>query len=167
MELHGIILRTVAAWLLLTVLLRLSGKESVSQLSGRTLVLTLVLSDLIDDMAFAEAPVAGFVVAAGTVVLVHMLVSFMATLSDRAYALVEGEHPVIMRQGHMLKRGLRWQRISANELDELLRVQGFDRSRWVEIEEARVEREGKISTLRRRWAEHLRRRNVSKGKARG
>lgn len=164
MELHAIAIRTVFAWLFLTLLLRLSGKESVSQLSGRTLVVTLVLSDLIDDMVFADVPAASFVVAAGTVVLVHAIVSLAATMSDRAYALAEGEHPLVMRKGHALTRGLRRQRISTDDLHELLRIRGFDRGKWVEIRKARVEREGEISTLRRGWAEPIRRRDVSNRK---
>ena len=166
MELHAIVVRTVFAWLFLTLLLRLSGKESVSQLSGRSLVVTLVLSDLIDDMAFAEVPAASFVVAAGTVVLVHAIVSLIATMNKRAYALVEGAPPSVLANGELVRRGMRRERISEKELAQLLRTHGVGRRAWREVEVARVEREGNVSVIRLPWSRPANRADVRRRRSR-
>ena len=163
MELHAIILRVAFAWLFLTLLLRLSGKQTVSQLSGRTLVVTLVLSDLIDDMAWAEVPAASFIVAAGTVVLVHAIVALAATMSDRIHAVVEGDAPILMTRGQPSKRGMRGQRVNIKELAELLRVKGVEREKWPEIDDSRIEHKGRVSAVRRAWARPVQRRDVKPG----
>lgn len=157
MELHAIAIRTGFAWLFLMLLLRLGGKETVSQLSGRCLVVTLVLSDLIDDMVFADVPVASFVVAAGTVMLVHTVVSLIAARSDRGHALVEGAPPLVLSKGRPVKRGMRRERISEKELEELLRTRGVGRRQWREVEASTIEREGNISVIRVPWARPARR----------
>ena len=167
MELHAIAIRALFAWILLWLFTRLSGKETVSQLSGRTLAVTLVLSDLPGDMAFADETAATFVVAAGAIALVHSIISLIAATSDRAHDLIEGPPALVLSAGRLRLRGMRRERINEKEVAELLRVTSVDRRQWNEVEEARVEREGKISVLLRIWARPLQRKDVARGKRSG
>ena len=164
MELHSILIRAFFAWVLLWLLTRLSGKETVSQLSGRTLAVTLVLSDLPGEMAFADEPAANFVVAAGAIVLVHAIVSLIGATSDRAHDLIEGPPALMIANGRRRVRGMRRERINEKELAEMLRIDGIDRHQWDEIQEARLEREGQVSVLRRAWARALQRKDLSRQK---
>lgn len=73
MDLASIATRALAAYLFLLALLRLAGKRSVYQGTTFDFVLALVLGDLIDDAIWSEVPMAQFVVAAGTLLLVKLL----------------------------------------------------------------------------------------------
>jgi uncharacterized membrane protein YcaP (DUF421 family) len=73
MDLGSIATRALAAYLFLLALLRLAGKRSVRQGTTFDFVLALVLGDLIDDAIWSEVPMAQFVVAAGTLLLLKLL----------------------------------------------------------------------------------------------
>jgi uncharacterized membrane protein YcaP (DUF421 family) len=126
-----------------------------------------VLSDLPGDMAFADEPAANFVVAAGAIVLVHSIISLIAAMSDRVHDLIEGPPALVLAEGRLRLRAMRRERINEKEIAELLRTEGVDRSQWQEIAEARVEREGKISVLRRPWARPLQRDDIPHGRRSG
>ena len=167
MELHAIAIRAACAWVFLLFLLRISGKEAVSQLSGRTLVLALIISDLIDDFVLGVVPAATFIAAAGGLVLVRSLVSLAAVYSRRVYALVEGDAVSLMSAGRMHHRSMRRERLSTTELEELLRLQGVDLTQWPELQMVRLEREGRASGTRYPWARPIRRVDVEAGEREG
>ena len=161
MELHGIVIRCVFAYLILTAMLRLSGKESVSELDGRALIVTLVISDLIDDFVLGAVPAANFIVAAGAVILTRSLVGLAAVHSERVYALVEGEAPLLMSSARLNRAAMRRERLNEKEMAEMLRTHGIGREQWHELEAVRLERSGTTSNLRHRWARALQRRDVA------
>jgi uncharacterized membrane protein YcaP (DUF421 family) len=68
-----IAVRCLVAYLFLLAVLRLAGKQSVRHGSTFDFVLALILGDLIDDVLWAEVPVAQFVVATTTLVLLKLL----------------------------------------------------------------------------------------------
>jgi uncharacterized membrane protein YcaP (DUF421 family) len=65
--------RCLVAYLFLLAVLRLAGKQTIRQGTTFDFVLALVLGDLIDDALWAEVPVAQFVVATTTLVLLKLL----------------------------------------------------------------------------------------------
>jgi uncharacterized membrane protein YcaP (DUF421 family) len=67
-----IAVRCVLAYVFLLVVLRLAGKQTVRHATTFDFVLALVLGDLIDDALWAEVPVAQFVVATTTLVLLKL-----------------------------------------------------------------------------------------------
>ena len=161
MEIQSIAIRVVFAWVFLTVLLRLSGKESVSQLSGRALIVTIVTSDLIDDFLFAAVSASEFVTAAGTLMLCWSLLSLAAVYSNRVYQVIEGDAPVLLSTTGLDRAAMRRQRINDKELAELLRLQEIDRDEWLELQAVRLEREGQASAVKHDWARPLRRSDLA------
>ena len=71
-------IRCIVAYLFLLVLFRLAGKRSIRSGSPFDFVLALTIGDLIDDAVWAEVPVAQFVVAATTLVLTKLLMTWRA-----------------------------------------------------------------------------------------
>lgn len=69
-----IAIRAVFAYIVLLVIVRTSGKRTVKQGSPFDFTVALVLGDIFDDAVWAEVAVSQFVVAAGTVVGVHVVV---------------------------------------------------------------------------------------------
>jgi uncharacterized membrane protein YcaP (DUF421 family) len=78
--------RTVLVYLFLLALLRLSGTRSVRQVTPFDFVLVLILGDLVDDALWAEVPLAQFVVAAGTLVLMKLGFTYYKRLGLRSDA---------------------------------------------------------------------------------
>jgi uncharacterized membrane protein YcaP (DUF421 family) len=68
-----IAIRCVLAYVFLLVLLRLASKQTLRQGTTFDFVLALVLGDLIDDALWAEVPIAQFVVATTTLVLLKLV----------------------------------------------------------------------------------------------
>jgi uncharacterized membrane protein YcaP (DUF421 family) len=70
-----ITVRTLAAFIFLLALLRVTGKRTISQGSSFDFVLALVLGDLVDNVVFDESPFAQFAVAAIVLVGARFLVT--------------------------------------------------------------------------------------------
>jgi uncharacterized membrane protein YcaP (DUF421 family) len=69
MDPFRIAVRAVFGYVLLLVMVRLSGKQTIAYGATSDFVLALVFGDLIDDLVWAEVPASQFVVAAGTLFL--------------------------------------------------------------------------------------------------
>jgi uncharacterized membrane protein YcaP (DUF421 family) len=68
-----IAVRCVVAYVFVLTVLRLAGKRTIRQGTTFDFVLALVLGDLIDDTLWAEVPVAQFIVATTTLVLLKLV----------------------------------------------------------------------------------------------
>ena len=72
-----IAVRVVFAYVVLLIMVRVSGKRTVRHASPFDFTLTLILGDMVDDVLWAEVDASIFVVAAGVLVTVHILVELM------------------------------------------------------------------------------------------
>ena len=69
-----IAVRALFAYVLLLVLIRVSGKRTVRQGSPFDFTIALILGDLVDDLLWAEVAAAQFVIATGMLILTHTVV---------------------------------------------------------------------------------------------
>jgi uncharacterized membrane protein YcaP (DUF421 family) len=69
--------RVVFAYVVLMVLVRVSGKRLVRHASPFDFTLSLILGDMVDDLMWAEVDASVFVVAAGVLVMIHMCVELL------------------------------------------------------------------------------------------
>jgi uncharacterized membrane protein YcaP (DUF421 family) len=67
-----LVARVACTFVVALLLIRISGRRSVRQSDLSSFVVAVVLGDLFDDMIWAEVPASGFVVAASTIVSVHL-----------------------------------------------------------------------------------------------
>ncbi len=72
------VVRCLVAYLFLLGLFRLAGKGSIRSGSPFDFVLALTIGDLVDDAVWAEVPVVQFIVAATTLVLTKLLMTWRA-----------------------------------------------------------------------------------------
>jgi uncharacterized membrane protein YcaP (DUF421 family) len=66
-----IVARVLFAYVMLLVLMRLSGKHTLKQGSAFDFTLALVLGDMVDDMIWAEVNASAFVVGTLILLLAH------------------------------------------------------------------------------------------------
>jgi uncharacterized membrane protein YcaP (DUF421 family) len=71
-----IAVRAAFAFLVLLVLVRVSGKRTVKQGSPFDFTVALILGDMFDDAVWAEVAMSQFVVACGVLVGVHVLMDY-------------------------------------------------------------------------------------------
>ena len=69
-----IAVRTTIVFLTLLALVRCSGKRTVKQGTPFDFAVALILGDMADDAAFAEVALSQFAVAAGTLLVAHVLI---------------------------------------------------------------------------------------------
>jgi uncharacterized membrane protein YcaP (DUF421 family) len=156
MELYNILLRVVFAYIFILILLRLSGKREVAQATGFDFVLVLILGELFDDLFWAEVPASQFAVAAGTLVLLHIVIAMGSHMSEAFSRIVCSQAEVFMRCGRLIRPAMERERINEKDAEMLLRHQsGLARDRWTEVESARIEQNGKPSVLRLEWAREV------------
>lgn len=79
-------------------------------------------------------------------VAVHSISSKLAFFSPTVGALMKGEPRTLVRQGQMLREAMQKTDITEHDLEEALRAEG-GMSELSKVEEARLERNGKISVV--------------------
>ena len=67
-----LVVRVAFAFVVVLALVRLSGHRAIAQGDVPSFALAVVIGDLFDDLLWGEVPAAQFVVAIGTLVLVHL-----------------------------------------------------------------------------------------------
>ena len=69
LDLTGVIFRVSIVYLYALALVRLSGKQSISQLTAMDFVVTLIIGDLFDDVFWVEVPVLQGMVAFAVLII--------------------------------------------------------------------------------------------------
>jgi uncharacterized membrane protein YcaP (DUF421 family) len=78
-----LVARVVFAYAFAFALMRVSGKRAVKQGDAPSFVLAVILGDMFDDLFWAEVPASQFVVATGTLVLMHVTASVALFRADQ------------------------------------------------------------------------------------
>jgi uncharacterized membrane protein YcaP (DUF421 family) len=139
--------------------MRFSGKRVVSEAGARDFVVALIIGDLIDDLMWGEVGAGEYAAATGGIVLTGLLVALAAYASPTAARILEGGPELVLRDGESVRAGMRTERVSEKELAALLRQQGIERERWVEVNRAWVEINGELSVAQHEQARPAERRD--------
>lgn len=143
------IVRTIAVYLGITLIIRLVGKRLMAQMNSLDLVVVLLLSNVVQNAIIGEdnSLVGGLL---GALVLVAFN-SGVERLSHRfplAYRVFVGQPTVLVRDGRVDPAALSGLGMSAHELREALRRQGADRVE--EVASASIEPGGDVAVDLRR-----------------
>ena len=146
LDLAGIVFRVSFMYLYALALVRMSGKESLGQLTCMDFVVTLIIGDLFDNIFWAEVPIVQGMVAFAVIVLMHMLVTLAYSRNIRFYRLVTSPERRVVEAGKLLERNLQRERMRPETLQFELRMKREEHPR--EIKEAWVEPNGKVSAIK-------------------
>lgn len=142
-----IVVRTTTVYLVLLVLLRVTGKRQVGQLTPFDLLLLLLLANAVQNaMTGPDTSVPGGLIAAGTLFVVNMVVAWVTRRSRGAADLVEGTPTLLIRHGEILKQNLDHEGITQEDLLRALREHGLEHANLVRA--AILEVDGTISVMR-------------------
>ncbi|MBA3659010.1 MAG: DUF421 domain-containing protein [Gemmatimonadales bacterium] len=141
------VMRAVVVYLFLLALFRLAGKRSLSQVTTFDLVLTLIISEAVqqalisDDNSMTNA----FLLVL-TLVGLDILLSFIKQRSQRLSRLLDGTPVVVVEDGRLLRDRMKRERVDEGDILHAAREhQGL--ASLDEIAYAVVERSGGITVV--------------------
>ncbi len=135
------------AYIVLIVLLRISGKRTLTKMNAFDLVVTVALGStlatilLSRDVALAEGML-GFAV----LIALQFLVTWSSVRSDFIGRLIKSDPSLLYYRGDMLTDALRGERVTPAEVRAAVRLQGI--SQIEEVEAVILETDGTFSVLR-------------------
>lgn len=141
------IVRGAAVYLVLLVMVRLSGKRTVGQFTPFDLIVVMLLSESVSGALTAQdESLSGGLIVAATLIGIDMLIAFVGTRSRRFDTLVQGNPVLVGRDGVIYEEVLRRERVPRGDVEKALRDADCD------IEEMRMailEADGNINILKK------------------
>jgi uncharacterized membrane protein YcaP (DUF421 family) len=121
------VIRTVAVYAGLAVLLRLAGKRNLAQLNSFDLVVVLLLSNVVQNALIGpDNSVTGALLGAVVLLAVNAIVVRFIHRYDWAVRLFEGSDVALVKDGRFVDRALRRQGLRRADVETALRAQGAD-----------------------------------------
>ncbi len=140
------VLRGLIVYGSLLVLLRLSGKRQIGQLTSLDLVLLLVLSNAVQNsMNAGDNSVTAGLILAVTLVGANLLLAWLSWRSRRFENVVEGRPQVLVHEGHVYPDVMKNAYITRDDLHKALRHAGCQRV--ADVHFAILENDGTISVM--------------------
>ncbi|WP_111559159.1 DUF421 domain-containing protein [Paracoccus sediminilitoris] len=136
----------IFAYVGLVVMLRVSGKRTLSKMNAFDLVVTVALGStlatvlLSDSVALAEG-----MVALALLICMQYLITVVSVRSQRFRDLIKSEPSLLVHRGQYLEATMRRQRISPEEVRSALRQAGHDDEAWVQA--VVLETDGSLSVV--------------------
>jgi uncharacterized membrane protein YcaP (DUF421 family) len=143
-----IALRAAIAFFFILLLTRVVGRRELSSLEPFDLILLVVLGDLVQQgVTQSDYSVTGLVVAGSTFALLAVAVSYASFRVKALRPILDGEPIVIVQNGEIVRRNLRRERITVEELLAAARLQQI--ASLDEIQWAVLETSGQISFVKK------------------
>ena len=133
-----IVLRAALAFWFIYFLTRIVGRRELSSLGPFDLIMLIVLGDLVQQgVTQSDYSVTGLVLAAGTIAVMQVGVSYANFRFRRLRVVLEGEPIVLIQDGSVLERNVARERLTREELEEQARqsqIDSLDKVRWAVLE---------------------------------
>lgn len=159
-QLHRLFLGDKSLWFLVEIafrttiifsytllLLRFMGKRGMGQLTPFEFAIIVALGSAVGDpMFYGEVPLVHTMLVIAIVVGLHRILTMITLNNDVMEKFVEGQTSMLVLQGRINCEQLRREKLSQEELFELLRPEGI--SHLGEVQYAFLEPSGKLSVIR-------------------
>ena len=119
-----LVLRAIALYVFVLVLMRMVGRRELSSLEPFDLILLIVIGDAIQQgLTQDDYSVTGAVIVVSTIAALQVGTSYLSFRSRRARRVLEGEPIVIVQDGKLIERNLKRERLTEDEVAEEMRAQ--------------------------------------------
>jgi uncharacterized membrane protein YcaP (DUF421 family) len=143
-----IVLRAAIAFSFVFLLTRVVGRRELSSLEPFDLIMLIMMGDLVQQgVTQSDYSVTGIFLAAGTLALMTVLVSYLSFRFKRLRPILDGEPLVILQDGKPIDANLKRERLTLEEVAQEARIQQI--ASLDEIEWAVLERTGQISFIKK------------------
>jgi uncharacterized membrane protein YcaP (DUF421 family) len=139
-----IVLRATVAFFFVLLVTRIVGRRELSSLQPFDLILLVMIGDLTQQgVTQNDFSVTGLVLAAGTIAMLTVFVSYSSFKFPRLRPVLDGEPVIVLEKGEPVEKNLRRNRITVDELRAAARQEGH--ASLAEIEWAVLETSGQMS----------------------
>jgi len=146
------VLRAIAVYVAVLVLMRLTGKRTVGQFTPFDLLVIVLLGTAVQNSLIGEdTSLLGGLILAATLLALNWLVGRLSARSRRFDRIVEGTPVILVRHGHLFREQLAREAISERDFAIARRAAGY--ATLGEVELAVLETSGKISFIGDRRAQ--------------
>jgi uncharacterized membrane protein YcaP (DUF421 family) len=141
------VLRAVAVYVVVLVLVRITGKRTVGQFTPFDLLLVVLLGTAVQNSLIGEdVSLPGGLILATTLIVLNWLLGFASARSHRLDRMIEGEPVVLARNGQVFERVLRRENVSVADFDLAKRKAGCASD--ADISLAMLETSGEITLVK-------------------
>lgn len=136
----------IPAYTALVILLRVSGKRTLSKMNAFDFIVTVALGSTLATVLLSESvALAEGILALALLIFLQLLITWLSVRSARVQALVKAEPSLLLHRGRFLRGAMRTQRVTEEEIRAALRTQGTgDLS---SVEAVVLETDGTISVV--------------------
>ena len=121
------LLRPIVVYLALVILLRVFGKRELAQLNPFDLIVLLSLSNTVQNAIIGDDnSVSGGIIGAVGLLTINWLVVRTLYSAPRLKRAFEGHSTVLVRDGKVVRHAMQHERLSREELIEVIHHQGFE-----------------------------------------
>jgi uncharacterized membrane protein YcaP (DUF421 family) len=143
---YEILVRTIAVYMAVLVLLRVAGKRELGQMTPFDLVVILVIANAVQNsMTGGDSSLIGGILAAATLTVVNIAVGRWGSRVPFFRRLVASEPTLLLRDGKPLQEALDKERIDVEELEMAARQHGI--ADLNDVIAAVLEEDGSISII--------------------
>jgi uncharacterized membrane protein YcaP (DUF421 family) len=143
-----IVVRGVAVFFFLYILMRVIGRRELSTLEPFDLILLVILGDAVQQgLTQDDYSMTGAFLAIGTIAMLQLLTSFVSFRFPRLRPVLDGEPIVILQDGEPIDRNMRRERVTIDDLAAAAREQNI--AHLAEVEWAVMETSGKITFIKK------------------
>ena len=148
-----VIIMAVVSYVALILLLRISGKRTLSKMNMFDFVVTVALGStfatiiLSKDVALVEG-----IAALGVLILLQYVVAWLSVRWSAFQRVVKGEPSLLYYRGHYLHDAMMHNRVASEEIRSAARAQGIHD--MTALGAVILETDGKFSVVRRIESEH-------------
>jgi uncharacterized membrane protein YcaP (DUF421 family) len=143
-----IVLRAVAIFVFIFLLMRMLGRRELSSLEPFDLIILVVIADLAQQgVTQQDYSVTGAVLAVGTIGVLTMLASWLSFRFPRVRPVLNGRPIVLVEDGKPIEDNMRRERITIEEIAAQARIRQIDsleKVRWAVLETS-----GQMSFIRK------------------
>ena len=119
-----IIIRTLLIYIVVTFAVRLMGKRQVGDMQTSELVITMIISETASlPLENPERPLLSGIIPVLMLAAIEILVSVIMMKSRKARGIICGHPIIVIRDGEIIEKELRRQRLSREDVYSLLRQQ--------------------------------------------
>ena len=121
------VLRAIAVYVVLLLMLRVAGKRTVGQFTPFDMLVIVLLGTAVQNSLIGEDySLLGGLILAGTLIACNWIVGYVTSRVPRLDRVVEGSPVLLARDGELYTNAMRAQNLSRLDIDEALREAGLD-----------------------------------------
>lgn len=140
---------TIIAYALVVLMLRISGKRTLAKMNAFDTVVTIALGSILGSIILSKnTPVAEGITAIGLLIFLQYIITFITVRNNCFKKIISSDPSLLFYDGSMLKKNLKQERISVEEVNKSVREAGY--SSFESVEAIVLESTGDITVIIKR-----------------